>query len=383
MNDSSITQFINYSKQKTMKSFRAFVIKEFKHIFRDTRTLVILFGMPVVLVVLFGFAITTEINNASISILDLSHDSYSQKLKNKISASGYFDIADELQSYSDIEKSFYTGKIKLAVVIGRDFGKKLINDKDAEIQIITDASDPNTANIVSSYLTAIIQSFTIETGVTSPAIVKVQSKMLYNPENKSVYMFVPGVMTIILMLVSAMMTSITIAKEKELGTMEILLVSPLKPYVIIIGKIIPYLFLSIINAITILLLGLFVFHIPMHGSYILLFSEVLLFIISSLTLGLLISAVSDTQQAAMLISMLGLMLPTILLSGFIFPISSMPTILQYISNFLPAKWFIIIIKSIMLKGTGINVIAFETTVIAIITVILAVLTVKKFKIRLE
>jgi len=366
-----------------MKTFRAFVIKEFKHIFRDVRTLVILFGMPIVLVVLFGFAITTEINNAKIAVLDLAHDSYSHKLLDKISSSGYFNIADDLKSYSHIEKSFSKGDIKLAVVIGENFGKKLINDKDAEIQIITDASDPNTANIVSSYLTAVIQDFTLESGVVKPPVVIVKSQMLYNPENKSVFMFVPGVMTIILMLVSAMMTSITIAKEKELGTMEILLVSPLKPWVIIIGKIVPYLFLSLVNAITILILGLFVFHIPMNGDYLLLLSEVLLFIISSLILGLLISAISDTQQAAMLISMLGLMLPTILLSGFIFPISSMPVILQYISNILPAKWFIIIIKSIMLKGVGINVIAHETIFIAIITVILGILTVKKFKIRLE
>ena len=366
-----------------MKSFRAFVIKEFKHIFRDVRTLVILFGMPIVLVVLFGFAITTEINNAKIAVLDLAHDSYSHKLLDKISSSGYFNIADDLRSYSEIEKSFSRGNIKLAVVIGENFGKKLINDKDAEIQIITDASDPNTANIVSSYLTAIIQNFTLETGAVKPPLVTVQSQMLYNPENKSVFMFVPGVMTIILMLVSAMMTSITIAKEKELGTMEILLVSPLKPWVIIIGKIIPYLFLSIINSITILLLGLFVFHIPMNGNHILLFSEVLLFIISSLTLGLLISTITDKQQSAMLISMLGLMLPTILLSGFIFPISSMPVILQYISNILPAKWFIIIIKSIMLKGAGFNTIMLETSIIVLITLILGVLTVKKFKIRLE
>jgi ABC-2 type transport system permease protein len=179
------------------------------------------------------------------------------------------------------------------------------------------------------------------------------------------------------------MTSITIAKEKELGTMEILLVSPLKPYVIIIGKIIPYLLLSLINAITILMLGLFVFQIPMHGDYLLLLSEVFLFIVSSLILGLLISAISDTQQAAMLISMLGLMLPTILLSGFIFPISSMPEILQYISNIMPAKWFIIIIKSIMLKGAGLKVVFWETAFIAVITLFLGVLTVKKFKIRLE
>ncbi|NPA35885.1 MAG: ABC transporter permease [Chlorobi bacterium] len=366
-----------------MKSFRAFVIKEFKHIFRDVRTLVILFGMPIVLVVLFGFAITTEINNAKIAVLDLAHDNYSHRLLDKISSSGYFNIADDLQSYSEIEKSFSQGDIKLAVVIGENFGKKMINEKDADIQIITDASDPNTANIVSGYLTAVIQAFTLETGVVKPPKVTVKSQMLYNPENKSVFMFVPGVMTIILMLVSAMMTSITIAKEKELGTMEILLVSPLKPYVIIIGKIIPYLFLSLINAITILLLGLFVFQIPMHGDYLLLLSEVFLFIVSSLILGLLISAISDTQQAAMLISMLGLMLPTILLSGFIFPISSMPEILQYLSDTLPAKWFIIIIKSIMLKGAGIKVIAFETAFIAIITLILGILTVKKFKIRLE
>ena len=366
-----------------MKSFRAFVLKEFKHIFRDKRTLIILFGMPVVQIILFGFAITTEINNADISILDLSHDSYSQKLKNKIGASGYFHLTEELNAYKDIERSFAKGKIKLAVVIGENFGKSLINNKDAKIQIVTDASDPNTANILSNYLTAIIQGFTIEEGIIRPPNLVIKSQMLYNPENKSVFMFVPGVMTIILMLVSAMMTSITIAREKELGTMEILLVSPLKPHVIIIGKVIPYMVLSLINAMTILLLGLFVFHIPMNGSYPLLLAEIVLFILSSLILGLLISAVANSQQTAMLISMMGLMLPTILLSGFIFPISSMPAVLQYLSNIIPAKWFIIIIKSIMLKGTGFGTIAFETYVIGLITLILGIMTIKKFKIRLE
>jgi len=206
---------------------------------------------------------------------------------------------------------------------------------------------------------------------------------MYNPENKSVYMFVPGVMTIILMLISAMMTSITIAREKELGTMEILLVSPLKPLVIILGKIVPYLFLSMVNAMTILLLGLFVFNMPMHGSYILLFSEIVLFVLSSLILGLLISTISNSQQTAMLISLMGLMLPTILLSGFIFPVSSMPLILQYISDVIPAKWFIIIIKSIMLKGVGLQTILMETGILVLFSVILTILTVKKFKIRLE
>jgi ABC-2 type transport system permease protein len=194
---------------------------------------------------------------------------------------------------------------------------------------------------------------------------------------------VPGVMTIILMLISAMMTSITVAREKELGTMEILLVSPLKPIVIILGKMIPYLFLSMVNAMTILLLGLFVFGMPMNGSYILLFSEILLFVLSALILGLLISTISNSQQTAMLISLMGLMLPTILLSGFIFPISSMPDVLQWISDIIPAKWFIIIIKNIMLKGTGLSAIILETSILIITSVILTIITVKKFKIRLE
>ncbi len=366
-----------------MKTFRAFVLKEFKHIFRDKRTLFILFGMPIAQIILFGFAITTEIKNADISLLDLSHDSYSQRFKDKISSSGYFHIVKELKSYDDIEPSFYTGRTKLAVIIGDNFGKNLINNKDAKVQVITDASDPNTANILSGYLSAIIQDFALENGALPPPKMIVQSQMLYNPEDKSVFMFVPGVMTIILMLVSAMMTSITIAREKELGTMEILLVSPLKPYIIIIGKVLPYLVLSLVNAITILMLGLFVFGLPMLGSYPLLFAEIILFILSSLILGLLISAVANSQQTAMLISMMGLMLPTILLSGFIFPISSMPKILQYISDIIPAKWFIVIVKSIMLKGAGFEIIAWETAIIAFITILLGVMTVKKFKIRLE
>ncbi len=366
-----------------MKTFLAFVTKEFKHIFRDTRTLVILFGMPVVLVTLFGFAITTEIKDARIAVLDLARDNYSQKLTDKIAASGYFKIEHKLQSYSEIEKSFAKGKIKLAVVIGDNFGKQLVRNQHARLQIVTDASDPNTANILSAYLSAIINDYVNETGLLPPTTLQVKTKMLYNPENKSVFMFVPGVMTIILMLVSAMMTSITIAREKELGTMEILLASPLKPWVITLGKVIPYFVLSLINAATILLLGFFVFDMPMNGSYLLLFAEIILFVLSSLVLGLFISNLADTQQSAMLASMMGLLLPTILLSGFIFPISSMPAILQYISHLVPAKWFIIIIKSIMLKGTGLEAIGLETGILVFITVALGVLTVKKFKIRME
>ena len=366
-----------------MKTFLAFITKEFKHIFRDKRTLVILFGMPIAQVLLFGFAITTEIKDGKIAILDLASNSVSQQYINTITSSGYFILNDNLDSYSEIEESFKQGHIKIALVIPEDFAKDLGTTRSTKVQVIADATDPNMANMLTGYLTGITNSFAKDIGLLEGMMISVESKMLYNPESKSVFMFVPGVMTIILMLVSAMMTSITVAKEKETGTMEILLVSPLKPSIIIIGKVLPYVALSLFNAATILLLGFAVFGMPMAGSSLLLGLEILLFIITSLSLGILISTVSKTQQTAMMISLMGLMLPTILLSGFIFPISSMPQILQYISNIIPAKWFIIIIKSIMLKGVGITVLWKETLILIVTAIFLIVMSIKRFKIRLE
>lgn len=366
-----------------MKTFIAFIRKEFKHIFRDKRTLIILFGMPIAQVLLFGFAITTEIKDGKMAILDLAKNTESQQYINKITSSGYFILEENLQSYSQIEESFKKGSIKIALVIPSTFSKDLGTTKSSEVQVIADASDPNMANMLTGYLSGITSSFAMEKGLINNIPINIESKMLYNPENKSVFMFVPGVMTIILMLVSAMMTSITVAKEKEIGTMEILLVSPLKPGIIIIGKVIPYLALSLFNAFTILTLGFLVFGMPMEGNGVLLFLEILLFIISSLSLGILISTISKTQQTAMMISLMGLMLPTILLSGFIFPIESMPKVLQVISNVIPAKWFIIIIKSIMLKGVGIAVLWKETLILVATSLFFIVMSIKKFKIRLE
>ena len=366
-----------------MKTFLAFIRKETKHIFRDKRTLIILFGMPIVQVLLFGFAITTEIKDGKIAILDLAKNAKSQQYINTITSSGYFILIENLASYSQIEESFKKGKIKIALVIPANFAKDLGTTQSTAVQVIADASDPNMANMLTGYLTGLTNSFAIEKELVKTIPIAIESKMLYNPENKSVFMFVPGVMTIILMLISAMMTSITVAKEKEIGTMEILLVSPLKPSIIILGKVIPYIGLSLFNAATILLLGFTVFGMPMEGSQLLLGFEILLFIITSLSLGILISTVSETQQTAMMISLMGLMLPTILLSGFIFPIESMPLILQYISDIIPAKWFIIIIKSIMLKGVGITVLWKETLILLATALFLIIMSIKRFKIRLE
>ena len=368
-----------------MKRFIGFVKKEFYHIFRDKRSLFILFGMPVAQILLFGFAITNEINNVDIAIFDKSNDATTQEIIHKIAASKYFSIKQHITNEAEIETVFQKGKVLAVLVFEKDFKKNLTKENSAKVYIITDATDPNTANSITNYISAIIGSYRqeINKNVNFEYQIETKSRMVYNPELKSVFMFVPGVMTIILMLVSAMMTSISITREKELGTMEILLVSPLKPFQVIVGKVIPYIFLSIINAIVIVLLSIFIFKMPIQGSLFLLALESVLFIITSLSLGILISTVSATQQTAMMISLMGLMLPTILLSGFIFPIASMPLPLQIISNIIPAKWFIIILKGIMLKGVGLYFIWKETLILAGMTLFFIALSVKKYKIRLE
>ena len=368
-----------------MKRFVGFVQKEFYHIFRDKRSLFILFGMPIAQILLFGFAITNEINNVDIAILDQANDVASKEIINKIAASKHFSIVDIIQQESSIESIFKKGKVKAVLQFENNFGNNLIKDKQANVQVLTDATDPNMASTISNYISSILKKYQQELNknINIDYQIVPQSRMIYNTELKSVYMFVPGVMTVILMLVSAMMTSISITREKEQGTMEILLVSPLKPFQVIIGKVFPYIFLSIINAIVIVLLSIFIFNVPVKGSLFLLGAESVLFIITSLALGILISTISATQQTAMMISLMGLMLPTILLSGFIFPISSMPLPLQVISNIIPAKWFIIIVKGIMLKGIGIGFIFKETTILVLMTLLFIGISVKKYKIRLE
>jgi len=368
-----------------MKRFIGFIRKEFYHIFRDKRSLFILFGMPIAQIMLFGFAITNEINNVDIAVFDKSKDHTTQEIINKITASKYFSNKQVIKSEAEIEAVFKKGKVKAVLVFENNFAKKLTKDNKATVQIITDATDPNTAQTISNYVGSILLNYQKEINKDAKISYQIipQSHMFYNAELKSVFMFVPGVMTIILMLVSAMMTSISITREKELGTMEILLVSPIKPFQVIIGKVFPYIFLSVINAIVIILLSIFVFKMPVEGSLFLLGLESLLFIVNALSLGILISTISATQQTAMMISLMGLMLPVILLSGFIFPISSMPLPLQIISHIIPAKWFIIILKAIMLKGVGIGYIWKETLILLGMTLFFIAMSIKKYKIRLE
>lgn len=368
-----------------MKRFLGFIKKEFYHIFRDKRSMFILFGMPIAQIMLFGFAITNEINNVNIAILDKSKDSETQKIINKISASQYFHIEQTINSESQIQSIFEKGKVKAVIIFENNFSKNLQTARQGKVQIITDATDPNIANTITNYTNAILLNYIQEVNKTNIPTYSIdtQTQLYYNPELKGVFTFVPGVMTVILMLVSAMMTSISITREKELGTMEVLLVSPLNPLQVILGKVFPYVFLSIINATVIVILGVFVFGMPIQGSLFLLAAESILFIITALSLGILISNIAQTQQTAMMMSLMGLMLPVIILSGFIFPISSMPLPLQIISNIIPAKWFIIIIKAIMLKGATIDIIWKETLILIGMTLFFILLSIKKYKIRLE
>ena len=365
---------------------KGFIIKEFYHIFRDVRTMIILFGMPIVQILLFGFALTNEIKNARIAILDPSKDEMTREITNKIIASGYFMLDENLTDYDEIEEKFRQGRIKQVVIFENNFSTLIEREGSAGVQIIGDASDPNTANLLANYTIGILNNYQVELAEKSggmPVQIIPESKMLFNDELKGVYMFVPGIITILLMLVCAMMTSISIAREKELGTMEVLLVSPLKPIQIIVGKVTPYVILSFINAVTILILSYYVFGMPIRGSLVLLLLESILFIIMALSMGILISTVSKDQQVALMISLAGLMLPTILLSGFIFPIENMPLALQLLSNIMPPRWFIIIVKNIMLKGVGISFMWKETLIIFGMAIIFITLSVKNFKVRLE
>ncbi|MDR2406972.1 MAG: ABC transporter permease [Bacteroidales bacterium] len=368
-----------------MKQFLIFIQKEFYHIFRDRWTMIILLILPVLMIILFGFGISTEIKNTRFAVYDPSKDVITQEIIHKISQSEYFAQVKNLESPYEIEEQFQQGKTGLVIVFSENFAQNYIHTGNAQIQLIADATDPNTASILTNYASNIINSYQQELMQiqTIPYTIILEVKLLYNPTMKGVYNTVPGIMGMIMMLICAMMTSVSIAREKELGTMEILLASPMKPIFIIISKLTPFFVLSIFNLSTILMLSYFVLKVPIEGSIILLIAFSLLFIILSLSLGLLISTIAQTQLIALLVSAIVLLIPTLMLSGLMFPIESMPKILQYFSHIIPAKWYIIGLRNIMIKGLGISSIINEILILSGIAILLIAVSLKKFKIRLE
>ena len=367
-----------------MKEFLAFVKKEFFHILRDKRTILILLGMPIMQIMIFGFAITTEVTSVRMAVLNPSDDMLTRQIIERVGANEYFDVDYMVNSPQELTQLFKEEKIDLAMVFGSRFADKLYTG-DAGLQLVADATDPNMATMRTNYLMGIVRGVQQEflSPDASMAVLMPNIKLLFNPQMKSTYNFVPGVMGLILMLICAMMTSISIVREKEMGTMEVLLVSPIRPILIILAKAVPYFILSIINLTTILLLSVFVLDVPVAGSLFWLVVVSLLFIFVSLALGLLISCITSTQIAAMLGSGLVLMMPTMILAGMIFPIESMPVPLQIVSDILPARWYIQAVRRLMIQGVNITEVLKEVYILAAMATVLIVVSLKTFKNRLE
>ncbi len=371
--------------------FFAFVKKEFHHILRDRRTILILLVMPVVQIILFGFAISNEVKDTPMAILDTSKDEATRQITEQLAASKFFTLVSELHSTEEIEKAFQKGDVKLVVVFSDDFQRNLFHTGEAAVQIIADASDPNQASTFTNYASNIITSTYMDLaskaqnmgGNIRPQRIIPEIKMLYNPQMKGAYNFVPAVMGLVLVLITAMMTSISIVREKEMGTMEIPLVSPIKPIYIILAKITPYFALSIINLITILLLSVFVLGVPIKGSLTLLILLSLLFIFVGLSLGIMVSNIVKTQVAAMLISGVVLVMPAMMLSGMMFPIESMPKILQWLSVIPPNRWYVDGVIKLMIQGVGFQFVIKEFVILSFMAALLMFVSLKRFSIRMN
>lgn len=383
-----------------MKTFISFIQKEFRHILRDKRTMLILLGMPIAQILLFGFAISTEVKNSRVAVLDPSGDATTRRIVEQLDASQYFEVAHRVDRIEEVDRLFRRGDIALAVVFSPNFGSKLQHTGQARLQLIADGTEPNQAQMVAGYASQVVQGALTRSGsgavnggnssvdsASGAAVgrggrVKTCIRYLFNPQSKSAFNFVPGVMGMILLLICAMMTSVSIVREKETGSMEVLLASPMPPLGIVLAKTVPYFVLSGVNLATILLLSKFVLGVPVQGSLALLLGISLLYILLSLSLGLFISNIVQSQMAAVLVSGMGLIMPTVILSGLMFPIDSMPEILQYISGIVPARWFISAVRKVMIEGVETLHVMKEICVLAGMTVALLTTSILTFRVRL-
>ena len=361
-----------------MKQFVSFVIKESHHILRDRRTMLILFGMPIVLMLLFGFAITNDVKNVRLVVVTSQMDHLTQSAVERLSASEYFNITATVNTSREAEQLIRNQRADMAIVFGKDFASK-----KSGLQFIVDASDPNMAQQWSAYATQIILNGQQSMVNGQSSTVNINQKMLYNPRMKSAYNFVPAIMGMLLMLICAMMTSISIVREKERGTMEVLLVSPVRPLMIIVAKAVPYLILAFLILISILLMARYVLGVPLAGSIVWIFVVSGIYILLALSLGLFISNIATSQLMALLLSAMVLLMPIVMLSGMLFPIESMPTILQWLSAIVPPRYYIEAMRKLMIMGVGIGEVMREVIILSGMTLLLLTVSLAKFKTRLE
>lgn len=357
--------------------------KEVYHILRDRRTLTVIILLPIVEVITFGYAIRTDVSGVRLAIVDSAPDAQTLGLRNRLN-SGVFKIVAVVPRESDLESLFRTGRAQAAVVFQPRFADRLARGLPAQILIVSDATEPNTGSQMVSYAMSVISQAERDMAAQSGAIrIVPETRIRFNPTGESKNLFVPGLMAFVLTLISSLMTAISISREKETGTMEALLVSPLRPWQIIVGKVAPYLAIGLLSVFLVTIEARVVFGVPLRGSFLLLLAEGLLFILVSLAVGILISARTSSQRVAMLGTLGSTMLPTMLLSGFIFPIESMPLPLQWISHIIPAKWFVVMVRGIMLKGVGIAYLWQDTLALIGLAVLLLALSIRSFQERLE
>jgi ABC-2 type transport system permease protein len=367
-----------------MNALRGLLRKEMYHILRDRRTLAVLTLMPILQVVLFGFAIRTDIDHVKLVVVDPAPDQATLELRSRFTGAGVFTIVKVQPTTNGLDELFQRYRANEAVVFQAGFADRLARGLPAGVQVITDGTEPNIGSAVQAYALAVIQSYEQEQLARGLAVrIIPEVRMRFNPTRESSNLFVPGLIALVLTIVSALMTAISLTREKETGTMETLLASPLHPVQIIVGKVAPYLVIGFVSALVVIFEAQMLFKVPVRGSLLLLLAEALLFILVSLSLGMLISARTSSQRVAMMGALIGTMLPTMLLSGFIFPVESMPLPLQVISHVVPARWFVFIARSIMLKGVGLQYVWKETLILAAMALLLLTASTRSFKIRLQ
>lgn len=367
-----------------MKMFIAFVGKEIRHILRDRRTMLILFGMPLIMMLLFGFAISTDVKDVRLVAVTTPADHLTQRMLTRLDASEYFILTHTVQTTAEAEQLIRNGQADIAIVFSPRFADRLPKSQ-GQVQLILDGADPNQASMQGAYATQILQAGMAEATSAAhvPQSTEIITRLLYNPQMKSAYNFVPGIMGLLLLLICAMMTSVSIVREKERGTMEVLLVSPIRPLLILIAKAVPYFLLSIIILLFILGISNFVLKVPVAGNLLAILTLCLLYIFLALCLGLLISVVAKTQLQALLISGMLMLMPNLLLSGMIYPIESMPLPLQWFSAIIPARWFIAAIRKLMVMGVGLQMVGRELLILTAMSLLILGIALKKFKTRLE
>lgn len=367
-----------------MHSIRYIAFKEVRHILRDPRSLMIAILMPLLMTLLYGYAINLDIKNLKLAILDYDHTPESRELANRFYNSGYFTGPDAMPTLSDPETVLRRSQAHAILAIRPGFGAALADGTPFELGLIVDGADANTASAAASYAEIVLQSMLedgLPEGFEAPGV-RLSQQVLYNPDLKSSHFFVLGLIAVILMLISALLTSLTIAREKETGTLEQLLTAPVKPHQIIIGKIIPYIGIAGLDGIIVWAFAVFHFGVPVAGSVGLLALFSVIFIIAALSIGILVSTIAKTQQVAMTITLTLTMMPSVLLSGFAFEIKNMPRVLQIITLIVPARYFIPIIRGIMLKDSGLRTLWPQAVGLALISLALLGLATRRFKMRI-